>query len=273
MQFPADIMTNQIFEKQRGMHGMRHGSCGWGIYETSVRNKTMPVSVEEFARLDRPGRLACIREIAEYQLDARIRSLRRISYLAEIVNLFTSDGMAEHFADDFEFMYRNSRILPMDDMFFGGEYDAVVFENAQGLLLDETYSHDSIHSTPSMTGLNGTRHCIEKTCSREFDVSKYADSLIVNYVSRTYLTRHGEGPFREYDPTMHFEDKTNIFNDWQINIRFGRFDGRSCSEFEARTLLDFLKNAHWFKIADCSRNFVFTHRDEVEIPAQLRSLL
>jgi adenylosuccinate synthase len=45
-------------------------------------------------------------------------------------------------------------------------------------------------------------------------------------VTRTYLTRHGAGPFNE-DPDLCFEDATNIPNPWQDKLRFGRFESAS----------------------------------------------
>ena len=43
------------------------------------------------------------------------------------------------------------------------------------------------------------------------------------YVTRSYLTRHGAGPFEE-DTELVFEDQTNKPNPWQGEMRFGRHD-------------------------------------------------
>ena len=49
-------------------------------------------------------------------------------------------------------------------------------------------------------------------------------SLEVVYVTRSYMTRHGNGPFPSEDPNLRFEDPTNISNNWQGTLRFGHLD-------------------------------------------------
>ena len=42
----------------------------------------------------------------------------------------------------------------------------------------------------------------------------------VCYVTRPYITRHGEGPLKN-ECCLNIVDKTNIFNDFQGGLRFG----------------------------------------------------
>lgn len=93
-------------------------------------------------------------------------------------------------------------------------YDAFVFEGAQGLLLDRDLG---IHATPSHPGL---RNLVD-WFTKDFDVE-------VCYVSRTYFTRHGRGPFptecRKEDINAAMVDLTNVPNEFQETLRYGFFD-------------------------------------------------
>ena len=90
----------------------------------------------------------------------------------------------------------------------------MIFEGAQGLLLDETHRYFP-HVTRSRTGLTNVAGLCERIG---------LDTLDAVYVTRSYMTRHGRGPFLTEDPTMRFADATNIPNEWQGTLRFGTLD-------------------------------------------------
>ena len=100
------------------------------------------------------------------------------------------------------------------------QYDNVVFENGQGLLLDQRHVQYYDNTTPSNTGIANPHIIIEKYLPNA-DVE-------VCYVTRTYMTKHGAGDFEcECDKSeinAHIEDKTNITNPYQGTIRYGRLD-------------------------------------------------
>lgn len=101
-------------------------------------------------------------------------------------------------------------IVDLGELF--DKYDNIIFENGQGLLIDGDF--DMVHGTPSKTGLYNVNVCLKK-------YGKTLDEAI--YVTRPYLTRHGRGNFVEdtfYGPI----DETNVHNQWQESIRYGRFD-------------------------------------------------
>ena len=155
-------------------------------------------------------------------------------------------------------MWKSSGVMPFDDLLCG-DFSAAVFENSQGLLLDCGYSGDMIHSTPSSVGMNGVVECLKADGLQFEDISVRAE-FTAYYVSRTYLTRHGTGPFREEITGASFADATNMENDWQGKLRFGRFDSESC-----RNLLDRIKkDAGVFP--NTNPKLVLTHCDEVRPP-------
>lgn len=94
----------------------------------------------------------------------------------------------------------------------------MVFEGGQGLLLDEKNVEFFPHLTRSATGLrNVVPHC------RAWGL----DQLDVLYVTRTYMTRHGAGPFPTEAPAMQalqLVDTTNVRNEWQGALRYGTLD-------------------------------------------------
>lgn len=53
MQFPADIFVNQALEYMRKQQNEEHGSVGWGIWETVLRNVYCPMLLADFAKLPR----------------------------------------------------------------------------------------------------------------------------------------------------------------------------------------------------------------------------
>jgi len=260
MQLPSDVFVCQALERSRG--GGKHGSCGWGIWETVLRNGYWPISVDDFAKLDRAGRASLCREAMERQIRERLKDGIGPDEKA-LAETFMSDGFLRHFSDDFDVMRSMSKVLPMEDLLSEGR--GLVFENSQGLLLDPEYSGDRIHSTPSSTGLNGVKLCLEKSCGANFDPFAQIGSLDAFYVSRTYLTRHGAGPFPEAVDGLKFEDLTNVPNEWQDSIRFGLFTEASEKALLGRIEKDFAA----FPAAVKSKKLVLTHADQLEPPPLL----
>jgi adenylosuccinate synthase len=90
----------------------------------------------------------------------------------------------------------------------------IIFEGAQGLLLDEDHRFFP-HVTHSHTGLNNVMQLVVEDGIEEMDVT---------YVTRSYATRHGAGPFPREVAGLSYKDETNVPNDWQGSIRFGELD-------------------------------------------------
>lgn len=83
----------------------------------------------------------------------------------------------------------------------------VIFEGAQGLLLDPEY---------------GTMpHCTRSNCGLKNIVELCDEPCDVYYVSRPYMTRHGAGPLPFERPIPnHVIDKTNQPNEFQGSLRY-----------------------------------------------------
>ena len=117
----------------------------------------------------------------------------------------------------------------VDSPDFLHSYDDVIFENGQGLLLDQDNMEYYPHLTPSHTGLYNINEIL-KECYFTGCINAY-------YVSRTYMTRHGAGRFdtecEKKDINFFMLDRTNVPNIFQDTLRYGALDYK---ELAARKL-------------------------------------
>jgi adenylosuccinate synthase len=97
------------------------------------------------------------------------------------------------------------------------DYSTVIFEGAQGLLLDQDKGFFP-HVTRSYTGLNNVLAIAQKTGIKQLEVF---------YTARSYLTRHGAGPLPFELPAAPYtkiSDQTNVNNMYQGSLRFAWFN-------------------------------------------------
>lgn len=206
---PIDMSLNQLEESNNRISGTHHGSCGVGI------NRTMQRSNHELMRL--PARamhphnqgflFRSILQIYEQFYKKYVQTINSLDVIREI----------DRFLDEIDTM--RGRVTIVQNSLYWEEYlgRRVVFEGAQGLLLDQD-SHYFPHVTHSKTGLTNVLPIANKM-DAEIDVT---------YVTRAYLTRHGRGPFVTEDPSLSAELKpqelTNVDNPWQESMRFGHLN-------------------------------------------------
>lgn len=197
---PFDMMANQIKEQSRGNN--RHGSCGTGIFETITRYKAGVTALNYDI-------------ISEYYTEKFKKENIQLS--KEWATTFYDKNIFKMFIEyDYPLMKQRSAIA-YDDIL--KEYNNIIFEAGQGLLLDQNNTAYFPHLTPSNTGIKNSAEIINNI--------DWEDEIKVEtcYVSRTYLTRHGAGPFKtecwkeEINRSIH--DKTNEPNAWQGSLRYG----------------------------------------------------
>lgn len=206
---PFDIFINQLLETQRA--GKRHGSCGIGINETVTRCLSSADSRLQVKDLFNTDLLESkLLNLKEKWLPARLRQ-HGIDNNCEAVKSFISiiEPIIEQYICDVNLMLNSSHVSPNCI-----SNRKLIFEGAQGLMLDEMREDQFPHVTRSRTGLTNVL-----TLARRFDI----DELDVTYVSRTYLTRHGAGPLKGEDEFC-FPDATNVPNQFQGSLRFAKLD-------------------------------------------------
>ena len=209
-----DILINMSLESRRGKD--RHGSCGMGIDEAKRRSL-----IPEF-RIT-PGDIASDGADAFYQ---KLLYIRR-EYLPKRLEALSLDpaSMGEYgeLISDGNVLYnyceqmcRNSELITVKDEEFIKNYDDIIFEGAQGLILDEENKAFAPNLTSSRTGLTNPDAMTER-----LGLEGPHEAF---YVTRTYVTKHGAGRFPYEDIFLKegrsFDDLTNIHNEWQGSIRF-----------------------------------------------------
>lgn len=221
---PCDVVRNRSIETNRGSN--RHGSCGFGLFEAVKRCKSDPATAIKAKDLINSWTLyEKLRDI-EKQYGAFSDDLYNMHYFMLAADYIRKNCVITTFANAVE------------------NYDTVIFEGGQGLLLDQGNRDCFPHLTPSSTG----------NAMIAEDVKSLGVTPELFYVSRSYMTRHGNGPMEcecrkeEINPAI--EDKTNVTNEFQGELRFGKININS--------LMDRVhKDASVY--ADKTVNMVFTH--------------
>ena len=223
-----DVLLNMGAEVARGKN--RHGSCGMGIEECVQRNAAgYGITVEELAgwsKQDLVDRLKQIRK--EYtERRAKILGIYPSNPYYEMLN---NEIVLENFVEEVK---KNVKFLTLvdADRIWLEEFQHLIFETGQGLLLDQDYETYAPHLTSSKTGIHNPAIFLEKR-------GLFLDEAI--YVTRPYVTRHGNGPLPcEVDPSELpgvGEDLTNRPNEWQGTLRYAKHE--SLEAFFAPVLRD-----------------------------------
>lgn len=211
---PCDMMINQFAENSRGEK--RHGSCGLGIYETIARSQDDSLKICFGDNLSENQLREKIRYINLFYVSERLEKLGFESVPEELSELLSNDNITDNFIEDFFIM---KKICHISDDGILDNYDNIVFEGAQGLLLDCNRTEYFPNLTPSDTGMKNVRTILNKFPETETEVC---------YVTRSYFTRHGAGKFNTENSGIVSEyslyDKTNQTNQYQGNFRYGFFD-------------------------------------------------
>lgn len=196
---PCDVVRNREKEIARGLD--KHGSCGMGIFECVRRNKYTQLGLRIKDFTDTFG-------VYERLLQTRV--LLPNGSEDDVYNI-------DNFMRAVEYVKRHCAVVELHQIMT--DYDTLIFEGGQGLLLDQTNVGDFPHLTPSSVGSYNIHSTINNLG---------AESTDIFYISRSYMTRHGVGPMDaecskdDINPTI--VDTTNIRNDWQDELRFGYID-------------------------------------------------
>ncbi len=216
---PWDMMLGQIIEENRG--AKRHGSCGMGIQETRLRflNTGWAIPWGEAVRVNREEFFRYCRRIAGEYVPERLRTMGMTAG-EEWQAVLADEGIIRSAWEDLLVMREQTEIYT-DWTGTAREYPFLVFEAGQGLALDAENKQDFPYLTPSRTT---SRISAERIAALPGETRTE-----IVYVTRSYLTRHGAGPFptecgRE-EIGKNITDRTNVPNPHQQTLRYGLFDG------------------------------------------------
>lgn len=219
---PYDMMINQIAEETRG--NGRHGSCGVGFGETIERHGHAEYALSCADLQDKAALTNKLRSIRDLWVPARLAALGIASLSEQWQARISGDGAMQKFLDDTEFFLQETKIVSGDFLAKTGKH--IVFEGAQGLLLDQERGWFP-HVTRSHTGV---RNALALAAEGAID------GLKVFYATRAYTTRHGAGPLPHEQaglPYPRIVDQTNVPNPYQGTLRFAWLD----ADLLAKTIL------------------------------------
>lgn len=223
-----DVLLNMGAEVARGKN--RHGSCGMGIEECVQRNAAgYRITVEELATMTKQDLLHRLKQIRkEYtKRRAKILGIHPSNPYYEMLN---NETVLENFVIEVKVNVNLLTLVDADRKWLE-EFQHLIFETGQGLLLDQDYEAYAPHLTSSKTGIHNPAVFLEK---RGLSLEEAI------YVTRPYVTRHGNGPLpcevkRSELPGVG-EDLTNRPNEWQGTLRYAKHE--SLEAFFAPALRD-----------------------------------
>ncbi len=194
---PYHQAANRARKRARGV--ARHGSCGMGIGETARFALAHPGDAPRVADCAAPRTLE--RKLARRR-DALTAELGPLDAppIPDVADAFGAFAARVALVDG-RYLHRLLRTGP------------VVFEGAQGVLLDEWRGFHPYTTWSTTTFANA-----------ETLLAEAGQTGLRLGVTRTYLTRHGPGPLVTEDPTLEIREPHNSYGRWQGAFRTGHLD-------------------------------------------------
>ncbi|WP_330256610.1 adenylosuccinate synthetase [Nocardia sp. NBC_00565] len=194
---PIHIAANRAREDARG--SARHGSCGRGIGETA--RYALDHDAPKVSDCLHPNVLhAKLQAMAAHYGPLIAPSRHRYEPIRDLVDMYREFATAV-------------RIVDGDELARFAHRGRLIFEGAQGVLLDEWRGFHP-HTTWSTVEPHNARALLA-----EIDAPAYTLG-----VTRTYMTRHGAGPFPTEDRALTFPEPHNTTGPYQGPFRSGHLD-------------------------------------------------
>ena len=262
-----DMILNQCLL----YHENRNNSSGFGVYETIRRyeylnkNKYLCYSMEEFYKLSDKDKEIYLSYLLGYMIEKlqeygiKLQDSKIDSSIWEVLG--QNSGLIDTVIYCTNEIFNSDYVEFVEDDSILDRYDNIVFENGQGLLLDRDL--DNEFGTSTNTGLKIPYSIIENRYNG-LDVE-------VLYVSRTYITKHGDGhlanelhtkdDFIENHIYLDSDYELNTCNEFQGELRYATLDLYDlvdrCKTDVERTCIN-SNNTY-------STSIVLTHMNECEI--------
>ena len=216
---PHHQLVNRLKELARGSG--RHGSTGIGIGETRADSENVKVQHLTAGDLASPDLKHKLSEIRDQKRDLMMTLLHVNANNSDIIKLWhmfdDKELLAESVRSYTELSSRvqiaNSSIL-RETLQTGKR---VIFEAAQGTLLDEDYGFFPYVTRGKVTTIHAHELLAEVG---------YTDPAYVLGIVRAYAARHGPGPFPTENAWLRSQihEQHNAHGDWQGAFRMGHFD-------------------------------------------------
>lgn len=245
-----DVLYNRALEKNRNPHG----SCGVGFGSTIERNLG-------------PHKLYIQDLYYPFVLRTKLQTIK--DYYAFMVqrddnlqktysHLFNEHSERDYF-DAIELC--RAFMVCIDESIFDTPYD-IIFEGAQGILLDEDFG---FHPNTTWS------HCTSRN-AMEMVKRNSLSAPEIYYVTRAYQTRHGAGPMTNWDikHNIHINPlETNTHNEYQTGFRKSILDldllhyAIACDGNYSRNLSHNLVMTCWDHVDDCMNSVKATIKGSI----------
>lgn len=215
---PFQQAANRLREMSRG--DGRHGSCGLGIGET------MSDSIDHPGMELRAGDLDSASSLRRKFASLQAMKYCQVSALAlpnnadaerELAVLTEEDALA-YYLEAFKEFRRRIRLVDEDEeRELLSNHSTLLFEGAQGVLIDEWYGFHP-YTTWSTTTFANALTLLE--------AAGFEGEVIRMGITRLYMARHGAGPLVTEDKTLSEDlpESHNVENPWQQKMRTGWLD-------------------------------------------------
>jgi len=256
-----DVLRNMFIESARG--DKRHGSCGMGINECKNRHANgFFLTLEEVNNLNEGELFHKLKKFRFKYGQKNISALKEEfernnpGKRADYYDMLTDDGILFTYVKYLKEGIKHIKLVDATKEWLSA-FGQIVFETGQGLLLDQDYSPYAPYLTPSKTGLHNITQFLEK---RNMSLTE------VIYVTRSYVTRHGNGPLpceieREDLPGVK-KDITNMENEWQGSMRYAKHE--SLDSFDRPVRDDVKSVCHLKCVKRAMISLLVTHLNETD---------
>lgn len=217
---PFARALNRLRELARG--AARHGSCGIGVGETVDLALSYPGQAPRAGDLLDAATLAAKLEFLRARAHERLAALRPAlpdsPVVAAELELLSDPELIDWLLEEYiGFARRVSLVGPEHLSRLLGRGGTIVFEGAQGVLLDEWRGFHP-HTTWSTTTLENVDRLLAE--------AGFGGRARRIGITRAYATRHGAGPLVSERPelTAALPDPCNSNHPWQSGFRVGWLD-------------------------------------------------
>lgn len=215
---PYHQAYNRLLELSRGAN--RHGTCGVGVGATVSDAYDHP---NEAIRMEDLAYSSSLRKKLEVIRNRKLSEAEKlIGPKGSMSNEFLEEMAVLTYMDLDDYIrglrLLRSKVQVVDQSYLTNALKSlptVIFEGAQGVLLDEWHGFHP-HTTYSTT-----THANALTLLKEGD---YQGEVVRLGILRTYLTRHGQGPFPTQTDSWSRPEPHNSPKGWQGGFRWGQFD-------------------------------------------------
>lgn len=259
---PYDMFINEFSSYWR----KKNDTTGIGINETVERSqfRQLRICMRDLIDKDEKNLISILKKIKEEYVPWRIQELKLPynyfqGYLSKMS--VSINQIEDVFINTIKSMLEFVVVWPdynLIDRYLKKERDRkIVFEGAQGFRLDQNRISLMPYLTRSNTGLQNVFDCLKNV--------KTKISLDVYLVTRSYLTRHGEGPlWNEVEkPYDNVEEPTNPNNPYQGKMRYGYLNKTWYDEAINETR-NYIKRNYSKSILDIKLSVAFTCLDQID---------